>query len=58
MTENKETKLKTIREVEKNTFVFEKQAALPIDVCNEMMRRFESLDEEQYEGRIGQTAVK
>ena len=48
--------LKTIREVKENTFIFEKSKALPIDVCNEMIRRFEERDSEQYEGRIGQRA--
>nr|AFI78661.1 hypothetical protein ws034A6_0030 [uncultured bacterium ws034A6] len=48
--------LKTIREVKDDTFIFEKHKALPIDVCNEMIRRFEELDSEQYAGRIGQQA--
>ncbi|MDH3527294.1 MAG: 2OG-Fe(II) oxygenase [Gammaproteobacteria bacterium] len=47
--------LKTITEVKENTYIFEKPGALPIDVCNEMIRRFEELEEEQYQGRIGQT---
>lgn len=48
--------LQTIREVKDHSFIFEKHKALPIDVCNEMIRRFEELDSEQYEGRIGQQA--
>jgi len=47
--------LQTITEVRGNTFIFEKQKALPIDICNEMIRRFEAHTDEQYVGRIGQT---
>ena len=47
--------LRTITEVKQHSFIFEKQHALPIDVCNEMIRRFEEYDDEQYAGRIGQT---
>ena len=46
---------KTITEVEPNTFIFEKQNALPLDICQEMIRRFEEDTENQYQGRIGQT---
>jgi hypothetical protein len=46
--------LKTISEVKASTFIFEKHHALPLDVCNEMIRRFEQYTEEQYAGRIGQ----
>lgn len=46
----------TINEIKTNTFIFEKNRALPIDICNEMMRRFEKSPDEQYEGRIGQLA--
>ena len=49
------TPLKTIREVKANTFIFEKPNALPLDICNEMVRRFEASPNEQYAGRIGQT---
>jgi len=48
------TTLKTITEVKEHSFIFEKQRALPIDVCNEMVRRFEEYADEQYAGRIGQ----
>jgi len=48
--------LKSITEVKKYSFIFEKQRALPVDVCNEMIRRFEECGDEQYAGRIGQTA--
>jgi hypothetical protein len=47
--------LQTITEVRENTFIFEKQKALPLDICNEMVRRFEANTDEQYAGRIGQT---
>ena len=50
--------LETIREVKAHTFIFEKPRALPVDVCNEMIRRFEAHADEQYEGRIGQTVYK
>ena len=47
--------LKSIREIKPNTFIFEKEHALPLDICNEMIRRFEEDTENQYPGRIGQT---
>jgi len=47
--------LQTIRELGNNTFIFVKDKALPLDVCSEMIRRFEAHADEQYEGRIGQT---
>ena len=50
--------LQTITEVGENTFIFEQRNALPLDVCNEMIRRFEQRKEEQYEGRLGQQAGK
>lgn len=49
------TELKTIREVIPNTFIFEKTNALPGELCDEMIRRFEASEEDQYPGRIGQT---
>ena len=49
------TPLKTIKEVKANSFIFEKPHALPLDICNEMVRRFEASPNEQYAGRIGQT---
>ena len=45
----------SIREVKPGTFIFEKENALPLDICQEMMRRFEEDTENQYPGRIGQT---
>lgn len=50
--------LETIHEVKPDTFIFEKKNALPLDVCSEMIRRFEASKDEQYEGRIGQTVDK
>lgn len=47
--------LKTIRELQPNSFIFEQQNALPEDLCREMIARFEQHTEEQYPGRIGQT---
>lgn len=48
--------LKTIKEVKENTFIFEKHNALPDALCDDMIRRFEEHSEDQYQGRIGQTA--
>jgi hypothetical protein len=50
--------LRSITEVRENTFIFEKRGALPLDICNEMIRRFEQHGDEQYEGRLGQQAGK
>jgi len=46
---------KTIFEVKPGSFVFVKDHALALDVCSEMIRRFEEHQDEQYPGRIGQT---
>lgn len=46
--------LSTIVEVKPQTFIYEKQDALPPEACNEMIRRFEEYRDEQYLGRIGQ----
>lgn len=48
--------LETIAEIKPNSFVYEKHGALPLDVCAEMIRRFEASKDEQYQGRIGQLA--
>jgi len=48
--------LKTIKEVKENTFIFEKHDALPAELCDDMIKRFEANSEDQYQGRIGQTA--
>jgi hypothetical protein len=47
--------LTTLREVKPLSFIFEKAHALPLDICSEMIRRFEALTDEQYPGRVGQT---
>lgn len=57
-TETGKTPLKTIREVKANSFIFEKKDALPKDICAEMIRRFEASEDEQYQGRVGQTVSK
>lgn len=48
--------LQTIREVKPNSFIFEQKSALPMDVCREIIRRFEASEQDQYAGRIGQGA--
>jgi predicted 2-oxoglutarate/Fe(II)-dependent dioxygenase YbiX len=48
--------LKTLTEVKENSFIFEKQNALPAELCDDMIQRFEAQTDEQYQGRIGQTA--
>jgi len=50
------TPLRTIVEVKPDTFIFEKAAALPAEVCRMAIERFEQTPGEQYEGRIGQLA--
>lgn len=47
--------LKTIRELQTNSFIFEQHNALSAALCREMIERFEQHTEEQYPGRIGQT---
>ena len=47
--------LQSIHEVKPNTFIFEKPRALALDICAEMIRRFEASEDEQYPGRVGQT---
>lgn len=56
MTSNLESCLKTIQEVKQNTFIFEKQNALPPSLCENVIRRFEQHNEDQYQGKIGQQA--
>ena len=50
--------LRTIVEVKPNAFIFEQRNALSADLCEEAIRRFEAREDEQYQGRIGQTLVK
>ena len=44
----------SIKEIKPGSFVFEKLTALPLDICAEIIRRFEDSPEDQYPGRIGQ----
>lgn len=46
----------TIKELAPNSFIFVKDNAMPDEWCDEMIRRFEENPQEQYQGRIGQTA--
>ena len=46
---------KTIIELKPGSFVFTQPQALPLDICAEMIDRFERHPDEQYPGRIGQT---
>jgi hypothetical protein len=50
--------LSSIHEVKAHSFIFEKRQALPDFLCRDMIQRFEAHRDEQYEGRIGQTAQK
>ncbi|MFP5505116.1 MAG: 2OG-Fe(II) oxygenase, partial [Gammaproteobacteria bacterium] len=52
------TPLRTIHEIKPHTFIFEKREALPDFLCRDMIQRFEAHQDEQYEGRIGQTVHK
>ncbi len=45
-----------LREVKPFSFIYEVAQALPADVCLEAIRRFESLTDQQYAGRIGEGA--
>ncbi|MFV1984717.1 MAG: 2OG-Fe(II) oxygenase [Thiohalomonadales bacterium] len=48
--------LSSIQEIKNNSFIFTKENALPGDLCIEMIKRFEENKDDQYEGRVGQTA--
>ncbi len=48
--------LSTIEEVKPGSFIFIKRHALGLDICAEMIRRFETDTENQYPGRVGQLA--
>jgi hypothetical protein len=52
------TPLSTIREVKPGSFIFERANALPPIFCDEVVERFETHPEHQYEGRIGQIQTK
>jgi hypothetical protein len=49
---------KTIHELKPGSFIFEKPQALALDICAEMIDRFEKYGDEQYPGRIGQTVQR
>ncbi len=46
----------TISEVTPGSFIFEQPTALALDICGEMINRFERCSDDQYPGRIGQSA--
>jgi Rps23 Pro-64 3,4-dihydroxylase Tpa1-like proline 4-hydroxylase len=48
--------LKTIHEIKANSFIFEQKNSIPPEACAEIIRRFEASSEDQYQGRVGQTA--
>ena len=48
-----DNKASPIREVKPGSFIFEKKNALPDFLCNDMIQRFESNKEDQYQGRVG-----
>jgi len=48
-------RLKSIRELQPNSFIFVQPNALSTELCREMIERFEQHTDEQYPGRIGQT---
>lgn len=58
MSQAHKTNLKTISEIKPNTFIFEKNNALTQQQCEHMIQQFESHEDEQYLGRIGQTAMQ
>ncbi len=43
----------TITEVVPHSFIYEKKAALPDFICDDIVARFEASQEEQYAGRVG-----
>ncbi len=47
--------VQSISEIKPGSFVFEQSQALPLDICRELIERFERHADEQYPGRIGQT---
>ena len=48
----------SIFELKPGSFIFEKNNALPGDVCSEIIDRFERNPDDQYQGRIGQQATE
>lgn len=49
-------KLINIKELEPNSFVFEKRQALDVQFCKSVIERFEQNTQDHYQGRIGQQA--
>jgi hypothetical protein len=47
----------SIQEVKPGSFIFAQTSALALDICREMIERFERHGDDQYPGRIGQTAA-
>jgi hypothetical protein len=54
--DNTISEVNPINEVKPGSFIFEMRSALALDICREMIERFERCSDEQYPGRIGQTA--
>ena len=48
--------LRKLHELKPQTFIFEQKNALPDFLCDNMVARFEENQQDQYPGRIGQTA--
>jgi len=48
--------LQTLREVKANSFIFEQKHSIPPEACAEIIRRFEAMHGDQYQGRVGQQA--
>lgn len=53
---NSEVKPYKLTEIKPQSFIFEIKNALNKEMCNYMIERFEDAKQEQYPGRIGQTA--
>ena len=47
-----------MREVKPLSFIYEIPNSLPVDICREMIRRFEANPDQQYAGRIGQAGME
>ena len=47
-----------LREVKPLSFIYEAENALPESLCKNMVERFETAADEQYQGHIGQTVSK
>ena len=50
--------LQLLKEIRPGSFIFEQKGALSKDSCEDMIDRFEAATDEQYPGRIGQTALQ